>query len=148
MSLNFYETPDSVSVLSDDASFSNAFSVTVDGITGGVVHRRIYVRNDDPTKFYTDIEVTPVVLSGTDIVTGATKGYVWKLIVDDTQPAEEEWGLTSAGNTIALTDIGESGNGDTTTFLPLWIRIEVPRSSPVTSYQNIGLRIQADENDA
>lgn len=148
MSLNIYEEPAPSTVFSADSTFSNALSLTVDGVIGAVRNTRYYIRNDDNTKFFTDIVLSAVVLSGIDIVSGATNGFVWKLIAGDTQPVEDQWGLTAAGNSISLSDIGSSGNADTSTFLPFWLRIEVPRGSPVTSHQNIGLQITATDNIA
>ena len=146
MGLNVYELADPSTAFTDDGSFTNALSITADGIVGTALHRRYYVRNDDNALWYNNITVQAVVLEGDDIVTGATEGFRWKLVVGNDEPLEEVWDLTSGGNQIELSDIGEAGTGDITTFLPFWLRIEIPRSSPVKSYQNIGLRISGDEN--
>ena len=146
MGLNVYELADPGAAFSNDQSFTNALSVTADGIVGTALHRRYYVRNDDNALWYNNLKLQAVVLQGDDIVTGATEGFRWKLIAGNEEPLEEVWDLTSGGNQISLSDIGEAGTGDITTFLPFWLRIEIPRSSQVRSYQNIGLTITADEN--
>jgi len=146
MALNIYEFADDSTAFSDDRSFVNALSLTADGIIGTALHRRYYVRNGDATRYYTNIRVQAVVLEGDDIVTGAILGFKWKLVAGNDEPLEKIWELTDGGNEMNLSDLGESGSGDITTFLPFWLRIEIPRSSQVKSYQNIGLRITADEN--
>lgn len=146
MSLSTYELADPGTAFSDDQSFANALSITADGVIGTAKHMRYYVRNDDVTRWYSNIQLQAVVLEGEDIVTGALEGFRWKLVAGDPEPLEEVWDLTSGGNQISLSNIGEGGSGDITTFLPFWLRVEIPRSSQVKSYQNIGLTITADEN--
>lgn len=146
MALNIYELADDGTAFSDDQSFTNALSITADGVVGTAIHRRYYVRNGDVSKWYENIRVQAVVLNGDDIVTGALSGFKWKLVAGNPEPLEEIWELTDGGNEITLPDIGEVGTGDTSTFLPFWLRVEIPRSSQVRSYQNIGLRVTADEN--
>jgi hypothetical protein len=146
MGLNIYETADPSAGFSNDQSFSNSLSLTVDGSTGATVSKRLYLRNDDSLLYYENISVQPVILSGKDIITGENTGFEWRLISGDAQPLEAQWGLVNPGNSISLSDIGSPGSGDTTTYLPFWLRISVPRGAAVESYQGIGLRISADEN--
>lgn len=146
MGLNIYEKPDPSTAFSNDQSFSNALSFTADGATGAAISRRYYIRNDDELLFYASITLKPTVTSGIDIISGATTGFKWKLIVGDQQPLEDQWGLVTAGNTINFSSIGSSGNGDIVTYLPFWLRVEIPRAAQVDSFQNIGLEITADES--
>lgn len=146
MSLDIYKNADPSTIFSSDSTFSNALSITVDGVIGSIIQRKYYVRNDNILRFYTNVKVKPKVLSGLDIITGANQNFIWKLNAGDAQPLEDQWTLVSAANTISLSDLGQSGSGDITTFLPFWLRIEVPRATPITSYQNIGLQTIADEN--
>lgn len=146
MALSIYQTASPSTNFSEDGTFANPIQQAFDGVTGGVIETKYYVRNNDDSFFYTVILVQPIVVSGTDIVTGPDDGYNWKLIVGDTQPLQAQWDLVTAGSSISLADIGSAGNGDTTTFLPFWIRIEVPIGAPVTSFEGIQLQTTSTEN--
>src|SRR5688500_171332 len=100
MGLKIYDEASPSSSFSTDGEFTNPITFAVDGVIGATILRRFYVRNDDAANYYTDIQVTPVVNGGVDIVTGATGGYRWKLIAGDTQPLDDEWETVAAGNTI------------------------------------------------
>ena len=145
MALKIYESANPATAFSSDGEFSNPISVAVDGIVGATILRRYFVRNDSALHYYTDIQVTSVVNSGLDIVSGATAGFAWKLIAGDSQPLEDQWGIIAPGNTMELADIGELGDADTTTYLPFWLRIEVPRGVDVQSFENVSLEITATE---
>lgn len=146
MALSIYETASPTANFSEGGTFTNPIQQAFDGITGGVIERRYYVRNNAADNFYTVIQVQPVVISGTDIVTGPDDGFNWKLIAGDTQPLQAQWDLVTSGNLISLADIGSSGSGDTTTFLPFWIRIEVPIGAAVTSFEGVQLQTTSTEN--
>ena len=144
MGLAIYESPNPDTAFSTEGIFTKPLTIAIDGAIGGTFVRRYYLRNDAPDRYWTNIEVKPLVLSGTDIV--SSNGFSWKLIAGDSLPLEEEWDLVSAGNTISLSNIGSSGNGDTTTYLPFWLRIEVSRGVDVQSFENVTLEISSDEN--
>lgn len=146
MSLHIYpnELPDSS--FSQAGNFDNALSIAFDGIVGGVLEKRLYVRNNNNGFYYTGIQVQPVILSGTDIVTGATAGFEWKLNAGDAQPLQVEWDLISAGALINLSDLGSAGTPDIATFLPFWLRIEIPANSVIQVFENASLRITATQN--
>ena len=147
--LDIYENADPSSAFTVSGNFGNPFTATFNGVLGEVVERKLYIRNDDSLYYYENIEVQPI--DGGDYIvdgSGETDGYSWKLYAGDTQPLEEQWDLTSAGNQISLADIGSSGNPDTTTYLPFWVRISVPAGAPVEAYNSVLLRISFDEQVA
>jgi len=43
-------------------------------------------------------------------------------------------------------DLGSSGDGDIITFLPLWIRVAIPRAQRIQAITNVVIRITATEN--
>jgi hypothetical protein len=139
MALKIYENADPGSAFSSDRTFSNPFSVALDGATGAVYEQRLYVRNDDIGRVYTDILVAPID-GGDNIVSGAN-GFSWKLLAGDQKPLEEQWSLQSAGTGINLGNLS-----DTNTYLPFWVRIEVPQGAEVTSFQAMTLDIEATES--
>jgi hypothetical protein len=106
-----------------------------DGREGGVSEVRRYVRNNDAAYTYSGIQVQPVDQSGRDITDG-TNGFSWKLSEGNTQPSSDEWSAITAGAAISLSNIT-----DTSTYLPFWLRIEIPRGATVHSYDDVILRI-------
>jgi len=147
MSLKIYSNVDPSSAFSINGTFSNPIWHSFDGINGEVIEKRYFVRNDDVAKWYSSITVQPID-GGDNIVDGSgpTVNYNWKLIAGDQRPLEEQWALKSAGNSIDLSNIGESGTGDTTTYLPFWVRISIPAGASISSYQGVTLKISTEEN--
>ena len=147
MSLKIYEETNPQSVFTIAGSFLNPVALSFNGALGEVVEVRYFVRNDDETLYYTSIEVQPID-GGDGIVNGSgvTEGYNWKLKVGDQKPSESEWATITAGASISLSDIGSAAAGDAATYLPFWIRINIPQDAPVASYQGVQLRISAQEN--
>jgi len=139
MTLNIYETADSGSVFSADESFSNPIAHAFDGVLGTVLEIKYYVRNDDILRSYTNITVQPI--DGGDSLVDGSLGFSWKLFAGDTQPSADLWALVTEGASIDLADISDSN-----TYLPFWVRIEVPNNTEVSSFQSVVLRIAAVES--
>jgi len=139
MALNIYEEANPSSAFSKDATFSNPFSVALNGALGDVYEQRLYVRNDDVARVYTDVTVTPI--DGGDNIVDGTNGFSWKVIAGDQKPLEEQWDLQSPGNSANVGNLS-----DTNTYLPFWIRVQVPEGADVTSYQGVQLEIEATES--
>jgi hypothetical protein len=147
--LDIYETANPLTAYTVSGEFTNPFSCAFDGVAGEVVERRVYLRNDDPLYFYENITVQPVD-GGDSIVdgSGVTEGYSWKLSEGDQQPGEEEWSYIDTGNEINFDDLGSLALPDISTYLPFWVRVEVPKGAPVESFKNVYLRITFDETEA
>lgn len=144
--LSVYSSADPNSELSSDSSYQNPLAFSVDGQTGAIISKKLFLRNDNSNFYYTDIELTPVTQMGLDLVSGATNGFTWKLVLGDTEPTEIQWASVSPANTIVFSDIGSLGNGDIVTYLPFWLRIEVPRNIDVQVFQGSTLQISGTEN--
>lgn len=123
------------------------FVITFDGRIGGTISRKVYVRNDDPDRWYTDIRIQAVDTSGTNIVDGSVKDFFWKFQEKDINPTPEEWDLVSPGNQITLNaTLGNNLLGDIVTYIPVWIRIRVPRGLDLQTIKDVVLRVDATEN--
>ena len=146
MALKIYESPDPSTSYSIDGAFTNPINFTVDGTIATTLSRRLFVRNDDATKYYISIQIEPIVSTGLDIALGTVEGFGWKLKEGDTTPLEAEWDLITPGNSISLSDLGSSGTPDTTTYLPFWIRIYLPSHIDVQSFEGLSLEITATES--
>lgn len=139
MSLAIYETATPASAFSVSGTFTNPLLSTFDGTTGGVVEKKYYVRNDSVLHTYAGITVTPLDSSGVSLIDGSV-GYSWKLNAGNDRPLEAEWITVADGSAITLSDIN-----DTNTYLPFWVRIEVPRGTSVQSFDQVTLRIATTE---
>jgi hypothetical protein len=138
--LGIYELADPSSAYSVSGIFTNPLSHTFDGVTGGIVEQKYYVRNDDAAVTYSGITLQAVDTGGFGLVD--SNGYEWKLSAGNDQPLEQEWDSLAAGNTISL---AYDGAGDISTYLPFWLRIKVPRGVTVQSFDSVVLRLEATE---
>lgn len=128
-------------------SSTNPFVVSLDGEVGGAIDTKLYVRNDDVDRWYSDIQVLPYDSSGNNIVNGNMSGWYWRVLEKDFAPTTEEWLEVDAGNTLTLTDsIGSSTLGDISTYLPFWVRVAIPRWQLADNITRIILRLSATEN--
>lgn len=147
MALAIYSKPDVTTKLS--ASGATApFTVTFDGRSGGALSRKLYIRNDESTKWYDNIIVQPIDSGSPSIIDSTTDGYSWKLFYGDDNPPTEQWIRITAANQIQLnTRIGDPElPGDIVTYLPFWIRVSVPRNQAVTTITRVVLRVTATEH--
>lgn len=145
MAVGVYLLANESSQLSEDGDFTNPFSFTFDGRIGGTKQIRLYVRNDDPLYYYTDISVTAEDLSGESIIESPDDGFVWKFSAGDTQPTQAEWNNIAPANSIVLPDIGAEGSPDTSTYLPFWIYVQVPPGLSVQTLDHVQILLQGQE---
>jgi len=130
---------------SQSGTMTNPMRHGFDGRVGRVVETKYYLRNDSALAFsYTSIVIDPIDESGMNITD--SNGFSWKLSEGDTQPTSAEWDVVTDGDAISMSDLlATAGVGDTSTYLPFWLRIEVPRGASVASYNDVILRITATE---
>lgn len=143
MGLKIYAEADPSTSYSTEGDFTNPIAQTFDGTTGTIVYRKFYLRNDNLSRWYEDITLQPDA-SGSWL--NGTNGFSWKLIAGDPEPLEAQWELLIPANEVSLGDIGSAGNGDASTYLPFWIRMEVPQGAPVALNDDMTLVISATEH--
>lgn len=142
--LAVYLNADPDTRVSQEGEFTNPVNVIIDGKTGSTIQQRLYVRNDDSDLSYSGISVTPI-STGLGI-TGAAGELSLKLYPGNNQPSEDQWELVSAGNTISVSGVlGTDELGDTTTYLPFWMRVTSPRNMSVQTELGVKLEVQATE---
>lgn len=139
MALLIYPVAVSENPFSQDGDNTNPIRFSIDGRVGGVIERLYYLANENNTSF-TDISLQPIPNIANDIVSG-DNGYSIKIRAGSTQPTAQEWDTISEGNEIAMDDIP-----DNQTFLPFWIRIEIPKGAPVETVLGNVLRIDGIES--
>jgi hypothetical protein len=140
MALGIYSDTDMSNAFSSDGSFSKPLAFTADGVIGSSCERRLYVHNEDVSKTYSNIEITPID-GGDGIVSTPNTGFTWKLMEGDQRPLKEQWDAIDAGTTLVLTD----SLTDTNIYLPFWIQVAIPEGADITSYQSVKLQVVADE---
>lgn len=143
MALGLYAAPDASAQL----NLLSPFTVTFDGRIGGAQDRLIYVHNDDPTLWYSGITVAVRDVEGVDITDDSVAGWSWRLMSKDIVPTEEEWELVTHGASLSLSsNLGSAVIGDIITFLPVWVRVQIPRGQAISVIKDVTLRITATEN--
>jgi len=112
------------------------------GHTGDSYEELFYVRNQNPSKFYTGVKVAPA-WKGQYDGKGEFGNTGWgvKLMFGKRRPTEQEWDLVDSGSTIQIPDIGTKEAADTFTNHPIWVRIFCPGNEPAQIKDNMELRI-------
>ena len=130
MALGIYTEPSIDSKLDDD----HPFTVTFDGQKGGIIDKCIYIRNDDLSSWFENIILTP-----TGIVDST-----WLLLEKDTTPLNQDWEGVTPDIAITLSsNIGSATQPDISTFIPVWVRIEIPKGADIQTIKSIVLRLTA-----
>jgi len=142
MALKLYKTADK-----DDYFDSlDPFTVTVDGRIGGIQDHKIYLRNDDASYWYDNVSVSLSDTSPSSHVDSTQEGWYWKLSQRDIELTHEEWTAITPGTTLTLTEsIGNSQLGDVVTFIPIWVRVAIPRGQDIETLTTITFQITATE---
>ena len=146
MGLGVYDAPFG-NRFSEDGMQSFPITTTHKGNDGETVELLLYLRNDDPNQWYSDITITVDDISSPDDTQG-DQGTGWgiKLVEGAEQPTRTKWATIRYGNAITMDDIGGAGSPDTTTFYPFWYRIESPPGEDVKTKIDIKIQIDATKN--
>lgn len=139
MSLQITPGADATNPFSQDGYNTNPIRFAVDGRVGGVFERLYYLSNNHATSTFSALTIKPVANTAKDIVNGVD-GYSIKLKAGVTQPNAQEWATIDEGNTITMANLS-----DNLTFLPFWVRIEIPKGAPVDTITNTFLRASGTE---
>lgn len=131
--LQLYTSHNSPAISTGD--HSNPVIVVVDGSKGESISQRLFLHNDDSSKYYEDIVVW---------VESVPDNWSIKLIAQRNRPTEEQWAQVSSGNSITFTQIGspEAPNVD---YHPFWIRVEVPPGTPTETISNVAIKARMME---
>ena len=121
---------------------------TFDGRIGGTIDRQVFLHNDNPERYFTDITVQAIDLDPSlqDLTNNMRSGYYWKLAQKDIALTNTEWLTVGIANILTMSrDLGTNSKADIATYLPIWVRVSVPRNQAITTVKTIVLRIQATE---
>jgi len=145
MTLALYTRPDPDYRLSQAGNdFHNPLSVSLDGVVGGAVVRKLYLRNDNNDRYYTNITLQAVDTSYPQY-TNQTD-WNWKLAEADLSPPEEAWAEIDPGNILILsTSMGSSSQGETGVYYTIWLRVQAPSKQLAKNVSSIVIRLNAEE---
>lgn len=128
--------------------YSGKLRFSGNGKLGFSTDQLIYLKNDDNTKYYTNVTLTPMSSNYDDIVGewGET-GFGVKLLIGERRPTENEWDQITPGEAISIPDIGTTDSANTSDYTPVWVRVIVPGSTKSQLKTNIKLRVNSQEKN-
>lgn len=119
MGLNFYDDTQTLFAGSPLRSIH-------DGHLGGAHEEKIYVRNDDVTKYFTNVQLRLHSEPYDDSGEVGDSGWSVKFLYGERRPTEAEWDIVRSGEVLDLPDIGTVDLADTSTYHPVWVRVYCP----------------------
>lgn len=132
-----------------DGDLDSPIQTIHDGKTGDIKTVQLYLRNDDATKWFSNIYIQPFDLEDAnpygDVIYNET-GWGVKLSPGAAQPTTGEWDDIDWGRYIIMSDIGSDSSADTTTYYPFWYLITCPPNEDVKIKTDIVLKVSYTEN--
>ncbi len=135
MGLAFYDTDQNL--IPDGESLR----AQINGHRGGDHQVRIYIRNDSPVYWYTNIVLSLASTLYDGYGALGTSGISYKFLYGARQPTEAEWDSVLAGESLSLPNIGDTDAADTSTYHPIWIRTYVPGNTKAAIYDTYSLEL-------
>ena len=151
MGLKLYYKKDDVFVeISDNVEDGlDPLTSVHDGKTGSVVTKQLYLRNNDPSKWYSNIIIRPIDLVDAnpygDIAYSET-GWGVKLSEEENEPSSSEWEGIDWGGSIDIIDLGSDSGPDTTTYVPFWYLESCPPNTDAVIKTDIVINVSYTEN--
>lgn len=131
----------SLNIVNDEAARFGPFRTFADGRLGGAYEQIIYLRNNDPTVYYTNVTVTYKCELYDDSGEYGNTGWSVKYLYGERRPTEAEWDNVRTAEPLSLPDIGTIDAADTYTYHPIWIRVYCPGNISATIRDNQRLLI-------
>lgn len=115
-----------------------------DGYSGEVFEDKIYLKNLDKSRYYTQITMEPKFKNSYQEDSGELGNTGWsiKLMYGERRPTEEEWSAMPPAAIISIPDIGDKSRADTIRKHPIWIRIFCPGNTGAHIKKNIYLELE------
>jgi hypothetical protein len=149
LKLYFRDSNSVYSEVTSGGDFTNPITTTHDGKNGDTKTVCLYLRNDNASLWYSNIEILPVDILGADPygdVGYEETGWGVKLSSEESELTSAEWNDIDWGTYISMDDVGSSGSGDSTTYTPFWYLISCPPNTDAQNKSDIILRVSYTEN--
>lgn len=139
---------DTFTAVSTSDDLSSPITTVHDGKNGDTRTVCLYLRNDDSAKWYSNIIVRPIDISGDlyEDVSYDETGWGVRVNEGGTEPSPSEWSDIDWGDPIDMDNIGSDSLGDTTTYYPFWYMVTCPPNSDAQNKEDICLRVEYTEN--
>ena len=145
----YYKENDVFIAMSEDDDVSVPLTTIHDGKLGDTKTVTVYLRNDDATKWFSNIKISPLDLIDAepygDIIYSET-GWGVKLYPGSVEPTSGEWDDIDWGDQITMANVGASGAGDTATYYPFWYLITCPPNTDAKVKTDIVFNVGYTEN--
>lgn len=145
----YYKENDSYVEVSSGNDSSQPITSVHNGKTGDVVSDQLFIRNDNINAWYSNIVISSydsTTAPGKDDTDYDSTGWGIKLSDGEEEPTSSEWNNIQWANSIDMEDIGEPGQGDSTTYFPFWRLITCPPHTDIQIKKNIFIRAEYTEN--
>lgn len=129
MSLAFYDS-------TYTAMGSDVLRSFHDGRLGGSWESIIYLRNSDPSRYFTNLELSYTVLGYEDFGEFGSTGWGVKFLYGQRQPTQAEWDSVQSTATLMMPDIGSTSGADVSTYHPIWVKFICPGNQAAQIREN------------
>jgi len=145
----FRDSNGAMSLATNGVDTSNPITTIHDGKDGDTNAIVLYLRNDNATKWYSNILILPLDLI--DANPYGDVGYVetgWgvKLNKGGSEPTDAEWADIDWGSHIHMDNVGSGVAGDAATYYPFWYLISCPPNTNAQNKSDIVLNVTYTEN--
>lgn len=117
------------------------FRPVINGRLGGSHEELFYLRNDDVTKWYSNVRIVLVSTAYDGLGELGSTGIGFKFMYGERQPTEAEWDTVPSGEGLLIPDIGTNDLADTYTYHPFWVRVFVPGNTGADIIESYDIRI-------
>lgn len=129
-----------------DSDLTNPITSVHNGKAGDVKTIQLYLRNDDVTEWFSNIQIEPLDSVEPYDVGYDETGWGVKLSAGAAEPTSGEWEDMQWANQITMVDIGSDSAANTTTYFPFWYLITCPPNEEVKIKTDIVLDVSYTEN--
>jgi len=145
----YYKEDDIFKEITLVGDLTDPLATVHDGRTGDTQTAQVYLRNDDASKWFSNIVIASVDLVDAnpygDVIYTET-GWGVKLSPGSEEPTSSEWNDIAWGNEIDMGDIGSDDGADTATYYPFWYLITCPPNTNAVIKNDIVLDVYSTEN--
>jgi hypothetical protein len=149
LKLYYKNTSDQYVAISSGTDLTSTLNAVHDGRTGDTVTIQLYLRNDDNTKWFSNILLRPLDLVDPDPygdIAYSETGWGVKLSAGSSEPTTGEWEDIEWGGRISMSDIGSDSLANTTTYYPLWYLVTCPPNTDAQIKTDIVINTSYTEN--